>query len=61
MAQCPTVMAFRKRLKSYGYSDIRIFKELYSHVLYEVRAVEPLGNKLIVVKLSLVQMDHLFR
>ena len=61
MAQCPTVMAFRKRLKSYGYTCIMIFKLPCYLDTYEVRAVEPLGGKLIVVKLNLVQMSNCFR
>ena len=61
MAQSPTVMAFRKRCASYGYTQIRIYRLLEYLDTYEVSAVEPLGGIRIKVQLTIAQMHHLFR
>lgn len=61
MAQSCTVMAFRKRLKSYGYTNIEITK-IRGHLdTYKVRAVEPLGKTLITVEYTTTEMNHSFR
>lgn len=44
MAQSITIMAFRKRLKKRGYSDISICWNAKKK-LYKVTAVEPLAGK----------------
>ena len=46
MSQPATILAFRKRLKSYGYFDIHIKR---SDDKWIVSAREPLGGNLIVV------------
>ena len=61
MAQSPTVMAFRKRCASYGYTEIRIYRLPEYHDTYLVMAKEPLGGNLIKVELSSSQMYRAFR
>ena len=61
MAQKPTVMAFRKRLKSYGYKEIQIIKIKGYIDKYAIKAVEPLGGQLIKVELNSLQMHESFR
>lgn len=61
MAQSCTVMAFRKRAASYGYTNIRIYRLDEYLDMYLVMAVEPLGGVSIKVQLSSIQMHHLFR
>ena len=61
MPQNATVMAFRKRLKSYGYKEIEIWKIAGYIDLYQVRAKEPLGNQLIRVEMNSTQMHNSFR
>ena len=60
MAQSCTVMAFRKRMKSYGYTEIEIRKEPHTGY-YIIKAREPLGKVLIGVKYKEIQMYHSFR
>ena len=61
MAQSTTVMAFRKRLKSYGYTNIEIMK-IYGYVdRYNVRATEPLGKNRVVAEYTSTQMHNSFR
>ena len=38
------VMAFRKRLKKRGYTDIKIYRAVYSQDIYLVSAIEPLAG-----------------
>ena len=72
MSQPLEVMAFRKRLKSAGYADIRIcldvignrIRQDFGHSgddLYLVSAVEPLAGERVWVTLSLTQMYHAFQ
>ena len=65
MPQEREVMAFRKRLKSAGYTNIRIFRDdswvNRDRDLYIVSAVEPLAGQTVRVTLSGVQMYHAFR
>lgn len=61
MAQSPTVMAFRKRLAFRGYSSISIYRLPEYVDRYEVRAYEPLANKLVIANLSVGQMNMMFR
>lgn len=61
MAQSKTVMAFRKRMKSYGYKDIEIIKIRGYLDIYKVRATEPLGKQPITVKLTSTEMHNKFR
>lgn len=61
MPQSRTVMAFRKRLKSYGYTNIEITKRQGYIDLYTVRATEPLGKKYITVEYSSLQMNEAFK
>ena len=65
MPQDHDVMAFRKRLKSAGYTDIHIYRDNSwinrDRDLYNVSAVEPLAGKRVCVSLSVVQMYHGFQ
>lgn len=61
MAQSTTVMAFRKRLKSFGYKEIQILKIPGYIDKYAIKAVEPLGNQLIRVEMNSTQMHNSFR
>lgn len=67
MAQLGVVTAFRKRLKSAGYTDISIYMEdryklpFGSPDLYNIRATEPLGGCTVWVTLNEVQMYHAFK
>lgn len=66
MAQENEVMAFRKRLKSAGYTEIRIFlakdpANRSRNWLYDVSAVEPLAGKRVFVTLTVEQMCHAFQ
>ncbi len=47
------VLAFRKRLRNCGYTQITIKKSDFYDGYYDVSAVEPLGHILIKVRLSL--------
>lgn len=66
MSQNPIIMAFRKRLRSYGYTNISIIRKLDDHGrvvvgVYTVTAVEPLGHTVVVVDYSRQQMHLAFR
>lgn len=66
MSQNPVIMAFRKRLRSYGYTDVSIIqkKDKNGRIipgLYTVTAVEPLGRTVVVVEYSRSQMHLSFR
>lgn len=65
MPQECEVMAFRKRLKSAGYTNIRIYRDdswaNRDRDLYLASAVEPLAGQTVRVTLSGVQMYHAFR
>lgn len=62
MAQALEVMAFRKRLKKRGYTDIKIEKlppDPEKPVdLYLVQALEPLAGMGVQVEMTLVDMYH---
>lgn len=66
MPQNSEVMAFRKRLKSYGYEGIKIVQarddegELLAG-RYDVEAVEPLGKMLVKVRLTVGSMPFMFK
>lgn len=64
MAQSTTVMAFRKRLKNHGYTNISI-KEQRGYFAkpdtYNIRAIEPLGKTIIKVEYTITEMHHSFR
>lgn len=65
MSQEHDVMAFRKRLKSAGYTDIHIYRDNSlanrGKNLYDVSAVEPLAGQTVRVSLSLAHMRHGFQ
>ena len=62
MSQKPTVMAFRKRLKTYGYQGIEIIKmKGYYPERYKVRAIEPLGKTLIQTEYTTIEMANSFK
>lgn len=64
MAQNTIVMAFRKRMKSFGYHDITIkhIKGVGRSDLYQVSAIEPLsGTRVSVVYNDCYQMSRAFR
>lgn len=60
MAQSNIIMAFRKRLKSYGYTEISI-KFDSKKGIYQVEGVEPLGGNRVMRGMSEIEMYHLFR
>lgn len=53
------IMAFRKRMKKRGYTNISI--KLLKNGLYKVSANEPLGYVLVSVEYSLLDMRSAFR
>ena len=60
------ILAFRKRLRKRGYTDISVFqvKHPLTRVFtgkYLVRAVEPLSGISVTRECSLDYMDHAFR
>lgn len=59
--QSPTVMAFRKRLKSFGYKEISIYKIRPFAGYYLVSAIEPLSGTKVSVKMGLCMMQNSFR
>lgn len=62
MAQSCTVMAFRKRLKSYGYTEIEIIKiKGYYPERYKIKAIEPLGKNLIETEYTTTEMHNSFK
>ena len=61
MGQSVVVMSFRKRLKKYKYSDIRIYKDFKDGRWtgrYEVIANEPLSGTRIEVHMTEGDMLH---
>ena len=54
------VMAFRKRLKKHGYTDISI-KKIKDSENYLVTVIEPLAHTVISVEYPLFGMYHLFK
>lgn len=66
MPQNNEVMAFRKRLKGYGYTEIKIVqaRDEKGESLagwYDVEAVEPLGKMQVGVRLSVGSMPFMFK
>lgn len=58
MSQPCYVMAFRKRLKSFGYTNVSI---VFSHGFYVVSAIEPLSSISVHVRLSPDEIYLMFR
>lgn len=56
MAQSAVVMAFRKRLKSYGYQDISIIRDVKTG-LFTVTACEPLAGQSVALESSEWDLD----
>lgn len=66
MAQSVTVMAFRKRLKGFGYTDISIcynasLSAEQKRRVYVIMAREPLASQMVRRQCSEVEMAHMFR
>ena len=59
--QDPVVMAFRKRMKHHGYTEIEIYKLRPFDGRYLVRAIEPLSHTKVSVKFDHVDMHNAFR
>lgn len=55
-----TIMAFRKRLKKRGYTEISIYRDKETG-LYIVKAKEPLANAIVSCEYSIVAMYHAMR
>lgn len=55
------VMAFRKRMKSHGYTQIEIRQKRPFQGVYLVRAVEPLSSARVSCDYTHAQMYHAFR
>ncbi len=60
MAQPCEVMAFRKRLKKRGYTDIKIVWDTNQEV-YQVTAVEPLAGQEVITYIDRWDMIGKFR
>ena len=68
MAQDPVIMAFRKRVKSFGYRDVSI-RLAYGHIenqhgrkwMYFVEATEPLAGQPVIAMLTVAEMYRRFR
>lgn len=58
--QSNVVMAFRKRLKKRGYTDISI-KYNKEKAIYNIKAIEPLGHLCICADYSIIAMHHSFK
>lgn len=56
MAQSTVIMAFRKRLKSYGYQNISIIRDPKTGV-YTVTACEPLAGQSVTLESSEWNLD----
>lgn len=61
MSQNSVIMAFRKRLRKRGYTNISIRLVSGYRDLYNVSAVEPLSRYYCHVELSLYDMGSMFR
>lgn len=66
MAQSNAIMAFRKRLKGIGYTDISIvYLEVRSKQvgcqIYSVSARDPLAGELVRRECSETEMHHMIR
>lgn len=66
MAQSIIIMAFRKRLKGRGYTDIsirrhKVASEWEGHPVYLVQAREPLAGQNVVMECSEVDLDDKMR
>lgn len=59
MSQNNIVMAFRKRLKKRGYSDVSIFRLRSGR--YRVSAVDPLVGILLVKFFTLEELNQMMR
>ena len=61
MSQSPVIMAFRKRLKKRGYTDISIVR-VYGYMdRFKVSACDPLFHRYGHIELTLTEMFDLFR
>ena len=61
MSQSNVIMAFRKRLKKRGYTDISIIRVLGYPDLFTVSATDPLFHRYGHVDLFLADMQNMFR
>lgn len=59
--QDPIVMAFRKRMKHHGYSEIKIYKLRPFNGRYLVTAVEPLSHVQVSARYDHYDMNNAFR
>jgi len=59
--QNSVVMAFRKRMKSHGYTKIEINQKRPFNGVYRIRAVEPLSSTIVSCDYTILQMQHAFR
>lgn len=61
--QCPVLLAFRKRLKKRGYTDIHIkrFKNDDGKELYSCSAIEPLSGTRVTTVRSVIAFYYLMR
>lgn len=66
MAQSTTIMAFRKRLKGLGYTDISICYNAslsadQKRKVYVIMAREPLASQMVRRECEEIEMYHMFR
>lgn len=65
--QCPVLLAFRKRLKKRGYTDIHIVRcdkpenAVDDGEYYRVTAVEPLAGEKISKVVNVIQFHYMIR
>ncbi len=59
--QSPIVMAFRKRLKKRGYTEISIKMIKEDNQSYIVSAIEPLAHQKIIATYSIIGMCNSFK
>ncbi len=55
------LLAFRKRLKNRGYTEISIYQSKFYPQNYIVRAREPLSNQFITCEYPLLKFNELMR
>ena len=66
MAQCHSLLAFRKRLAKRGYKDIHIRQARYDFGkvkpdIYVVSAVEPLSGSVVSTERSVIVLNTMMR
>lgn len=61
MPQSKTVMAFRKRCRKHGYTDISVVKIQKNPIKYRITACEPLAKQTVIAEYEEQTLHFLFR